>query len=180
MKSSPPETTITLTPQAIDALRRACKSKKTRAAAVRDPRAVLARNGINLSSEVELQLYEHKGGSAGTPRHAGHDVADPLLDVNVTLQAVPAGLDASWRSTHHGCPFPTVPYTTKKKVTVCDVWSVWAGPREWVLDGPGSPFGHWSYPNAQSVCVLSHEEEVDVTECLPPFITGPFRTRAPQ
>jgi hypothetical protein len=160
-----------LTPEAIAILRRACKKSKTRSAAVRNPRALLARHGIELPNDVELRIYQLKGSSGDKPRRSGPEVAEPLLDGDLTLYGqirdVPPGLDAWWRSTHQGCPLGTVPYTTKKKVTVCDMWGVAAGPREWVQDVPDTPFGHWTYPNSQEICLLSHEEEVEVTECLP-------------
>lgn len=162
-----------LTHEAIEILRRACKNSKTRPAAKRNPRALLARHGIELPDDVELRVYERNGVSGGRPRPDGPEVAEPLLDRNLAqysaVRQAPPGLDAWWRSTHQGCPLGTVPYTTKKKVTVCDLWGVAAGPREWVQDVPGTPFGHWEFPNAQSVCLLSHTEEVEVTECLPRF-----------
>jgi len=173
MKTESSDGSEILTPQAIEILRNACKNRKTRPAAVRNPRALLARHGIELPNDVEIRVYERKGGSGDGPSHGGLEVAEPLLDRDIAqygeLRPIPPGLDAWWRSTHQGCPYGTVPYTTKKKVWVCDLWGVVAGPREWVQDVPGTPYGHWEYPNAQSVCLLSHEEEVEVTECLPRF-----------
>jgi hypothetical protein len=178
MKPESSQGSAILTPQAIEILRRACKSSKTRPAALRNPRALLARHGIELPTDVELRLYERSGGSSHRPRHGEPEVAEPLLDKSIEqyleVRQIPPALDAWWRNTHQGCPFGTVPYTTKKKVTVCDLWGVAAGPREWTQDVPGTPFGHWEFPNAQSVCLLSHEQEVEVTECLPRLTVGSF------
>jgi len=178
MKTESSHGSAILTPEAIEILRRACKNSKTRPAALRNPRVLLARHGIELPNDVELRIYELKGGSGDRSRHGGPEVAEPLLERDLAqyaeIREVPPGLDAWWRSTHQGCPLGTVPYTTKKKVTVCDLWGVAAGPREWFQDVPGTPFGHWEYPNSQEVCLLSHEELVEVTECLPRFTITPL------
>ncbi|HYS53480.1 MAG TPA: hypothetical protein VER58_06940 [Thermoanaerobaculia bacterium] len=164
-----------LTPQAIEILRRACKSNKTLAAAMKDPRALLARHGIKLPDDVELRIYQRKGGSK--KKHDAPNMADAMLtrdfDKIVQLGEISPALDAWWRSTHGGCPFPTWPYTTTKKVFVCDVWGVYAGPIEWVQDVPGTSFGHWTYPNAQTVCLRGHEVLQTVTECLPNITISP-------
>ena len=80
---------------------------------------------------------------------------------------VPLGLQSWWQGSHQGCPFGTVPFTTTKKVTVCELWGLAAEGREWVQDVPGTAFGHWVYTNVHGVCLASHEVEVEVTECLP-------------
>jgi hypothetical protein len=150
-----------LTSEAIEILRRACKNSKTRSAVVRDPRAFLARNGIELADDVELRIYQRKG------RDRGEEVAEPMLGKELLLYTVSSGLDEWWEATHQGCPFGTVPYTTKKKVTVCDLWAMAATGREWVQDVPGTAFGHWVLTGVHSFCLVSHEKEVEVTECLP-------------
>jgi hypothetical protein len=157
-----------LTPEAIKVLRRACKDKKTRRAAVRDPRGLLIHHGIELGADVDLRLYERK--------HAGDGVkhtAEPVFERNLPqfgdLRQIPPGLDTWWRSTHGGCPYGTVPYTTTTKASHCDIWGVALGPPNWVQDVPGTEFGHWDHPNSQSVCLLSHEEDVEMTECLPSY-----------
>ena len=170
MKATRSETITTLTPQAIEVLQRACQSKKGRSAALSDPRALLARHGFTIPDAYELRLYEYVKTKSDIARD---DVADRLIDVNLMLQKVPEAFDASWRASHGGCPFPTVPYKTKRKVRVCDVWSIFAGPKEWVQDVPGTPFGHFTYPNAVEVCVRWHEVEVEVTECLPRLVLSP-------
>ena len=69
-----------LTPQAIEILRRACENKKTRPAVVRNPRALLASKGIELPADVELWVYERKRVRGGSPKHGGHEVAEPILN----------------------------------------------------------------------------------------------------
>jgi len=132
---------------------------------VRNPRAFLARRGIELADDVELRIYERKG------RVSGEEVAEPLHTKELVEYAraldVPLGLQSWWQGSHQGCPFGTVPFTTTKKVTVCELWGLAAEGREWVQDVPGTAFGHWVYTNVHGVCLASHEVEVEVTECLP-------------
>jgi hypothetical protein len=156
-----------LTSEAIEILRRACKNSKTRTAVVRDPSAFLARQGIDLADDVELRVYQRKA------KKSGKGAAEPMLtkeliDFTKGL-AVATGIDERWRATHDGCPFPTIPYTTRKKVTVCDLWALAASGREWVQDVPGTAFGHWVLTGIHSYCLLSHDEWLEVTECLPPW-----------
>jgi hypothetical protein len=159
-----------LSPRAIDLLRRACASGKTRAAALRDPKAVLARNGIQLGDDADVHLYVQTpvGRSDGANRPQGGEREAHFGQV-LDLEGIPLGLQSWWASTHEGCPFGTYPYKTKKKKTVCDVWGLAVSGKEWVPVAEGSPYGHWEYTNVQSVCMLSHEVEVEVTECLPRF-----------
>lgn len=152
---------LALPSKAVEILRRACKDKKSLAAAARDPRALLKRHGIKLSDDFELRIYQRKGKNV--------DGAEPILrdlSAHAGTPNVATAFNTWWAEAHGGCPFPTVPYTTKKEIEVCDVWGVYAGPKEWVQDVPGTAFGHWTYPQAASVCLLSHKETVTVTECM--------------
>jgi hypothetical protein len=40
------------------------------------------------------------------------------------------------------------------------------------FDVPGTAFGHWEYTGVHSVCLLSHDEYVDVVECFPRLVTA--------
>ena len=51
-----------------------------------------------------------------------------------------------------------------KKVSECLIYGVWVSGKDWVQDV--GPYGHWQY-NTISFCILSHDVEVEVTECLP-------------
>ena len=156
------------TPEAVEILRRACAKSKTRTKALADPRGLLASHGIELPADQELRLYER----SDLPGKAGND-ADPVpvleIDRPRELAHVTPAMAAAWAARHRGCPFGTVPYKTTRKETVCDIWGVWSGPKEWVQDIPGTAWGHWEYPQARQVCVLSHTVDVEVTECLPYF-----------
>jgi len=164
-----------LTPQAVEVLRRACKNSKTRSSTMRDPRALLEKNGIKLADDVEVRIYQRETGSK--KKHDAPDMTDAMLarDFNgpVANRIITQAFDAWWRANHGGCPFPTSPYTTTKRVLVCDVWGIAAGSKEWVQDVPGTAFGHWQYTDVHSVCFLSHWEEKTVTECLPTITLGP-------
>lgn len=177
MQRDTPDGSEILNAEAIEILRRACQKKSSLRAALRDPRAFLAKNGIELAANVELRLYELRDLPEGSGKHGLPEVAEPMLgdvlDKYVSQLHVSPGLESYWEDTHEGCPFGTYPYKMKKKVMVCDVWGVFAGSREWVQDVANSSLGHWDFPNAQSVCLLSHEMEVEVTECLPRYSLFP-------
>jgi hypothetical protein len=162
-----------LSKEAIDILRAACKNVKTRRAFVKNPRAVLLRYGVMLPDDIQLRVYQRKPVAGRGPKHDGSGVAEPIVDKNIIqyteARQASLGLDFWWRSTHQGCPLGTQPHTTRQKHSVCDMWVVFAGPAVWVQDVPGTPFGHFEYPAAQTVCAISHDEWMDVTECLPVF-----------
>jgi hypothetical protein len=163
-----------LSSRAVEVLRQACANVRTRRIAIRDPKALLAKRGVPLADGVELHLYE---GSAGLGRKRGGGVARPndgTVEAHFgrlgTIEGIPPGLESWWESTHEGCPLFTYPYKTKKKKSVCDLWGLAVSGHEWVPVAEGSPYGHWEYGNVQSVCLLSHDIDVEVTECLPRFI----------
>lgn len=185
-ETSPPSETL-FTPNMIEVLRDAYKSPKTRHTALNDPRHLLSEHGIVLAAEGEFHIYERVPVRSGlwqrwaswwravvrnekSPSYRNL-VSAPLFDrvqqQYETLQPAPEGWDRLWRDTHGGCPYPTIPYKTKKKVSVCDAYGVWVSGKDWVQDVSGTPFGHWQY-NTVSFCLFAHEEEVEVTECLPP------------
>ena len=162
-------TAAMLSSRAAEVLRHACASAKTRRQVLRDPKAFLAKRGVRLADGVELHLYEataRRGGGVARPQAGTVEAHFGRLG---TIEGIPPGLESWWASTHEGCPFGTYPYKTKKKKSVCDVWGLAVSGQEWVPVAEGSPYGHWEYSNVQSVCLLSHDIEVQVTECLPRF-----------
>ncbi len=171
MESS--RTATILSSRAAEVLRQACASANTRRQVLRDPKAFLAKRGVPLADGVELHLYE---AAAGAGARRGGGIARPqdgTVEAHFgrlrAIEDIPPGLESWWESTHEGCPFWTYPYKTKKKKSVCDVWGLAVSGLEWVPVAEGSPYGHWEYGNVQSVCLLSHDIEVEVTECLPRF-----------
>src|SRR5215216_2052535 len=77
----------------LEVLRRACKSPKGRAAAIHDPRALLARHGIELGPDEEIRLYERvdtQKGNGGEP-----DPASPILS-NALSGTPMGGILAAW------------------------------------------------------------------------------------
>lgn len=156
----------------VEILRDACESSETRRAALRDPRSFLSQHGIELGDDCELHLFEHAPVRSRKPGQKDHAVPEPPPaggtgrgDVEPLRQLPPgyqAYLDEWWGPNHGGCPFPLNPYKTKKEVNVCLVRGLWVSGNEWVEDGG---HGHFEYSNVSQVCVLSHKQEVEVTEC---------------
>jgi hypothetical protein len=172
MKKSSEQSASMFTLEMVEILRHACESPKTRRAALSDPRSLLARRGIELADDCELHLFEHAPARSGKPMRKDHQPSKPIPanaigreDVEPPAQ-LPPGFQTQvnewWGPTHGGCPFPLSPYKTKKEVTVCLVWALWVSGKEWVGDG-GT--GHFEYTNVSQVCVLSQQQEVEVTEC---------------
>lgn len=174
MKKNPLQSGSMFTPEMVEILRQGCESLKTRRATLRDPRSLLSHHGIELADDCELHLFEHAPAPNRKPRHKDRNVSEPILADHITPggdleppRQLPPGyqsrLDELWGPNHGGCPFPLYPHKTKKKVDVCLVWAIWVSGKEWVDDGG---YGHFEYSNVSQVCVLSQQQEVEVTECL--------------
>jgi hypothetical protein len=181
MNSARQNAAAVLTGDVVEILRRAYVDVEMRDQALSAPKEVLTRHGIALPDDVELRLYERASIHGGHP-YPKQDVAGDLMIETTLVRAkgiagVSAGLDQWWRDTHMGCPFGTWPYITKQKVKICDAWVVAATGREWVSDIEGTQFGHWEYTDRDVVCVMEHDEEVEVIECLPQ--TVPTRVSTP-
>src|SRR5215217_6705778 len=165
MKKATNNTSSILTSEAIDLLSRTCQNPNTRATVIQDPKGFLAKNGIEIDESVELRLYEH----VPTPRRdteSNEQIFETQFRRFAMTEELPPGIVEIWPGSHMGCPFPTYPYKTTKKETVCDVWVIAASGREWIPDSEGSPYGHFEYTNFHEVCIVSHEVEVEVIECL--------------
>jgi hypothetical protein len=168
MKTSSLQSGSILTLEMVEILRHACESPKTRRAALRDPRSLLSRNGIELADGCDLHLFEHAPRRGTKPTLRDHKISEPIPrrgDVEPPSQLPPgyqARLDELWGPTHGGCPFPLQPYKVKKKVTTCLIKGVWSSGKEWVGDGNS---GHFEPANVTEFCALELVTEVDVTEC---------------
>lgn len=123
MKKASPQSETMFGPQTIEILRRGCATPEKRRATIQDPRALLSQHGIELPDEGELRIYERATVRTSKSPRDGGGVSEPLFDRALRqyedLRPLPHGVDQAWRDSHGGCPYGTVPYKTKKKVTRC-------------------------------------------------------------
>lgn len=177
MKRSSLQSGSMFTQEMVEILGKACESPKTRTEALGDPRSVLSRHGIELADDCELYLFERAPASSRKPPQKYPTFSAPIIARKADrvdadrgdgepLQQLPPGwqtiFNESWGPSHGGCPFPLNPYKTKKKVSDCLIWAFWVSGKEWVQDGG---YGHFEYSNVSRLCLVSYEQEIEVTEC---------------